>query len=169
VRVPLALAALLAGGLSMAGCAQDAQGTPAQQLEHWVSGTGFQGSTTQVRADVASATRVVATATDPAVVHTVCGVLLVDVEQANANLPTPDLQATSLLGSAYESLGAAAHDCYDVVGSPAKRAAFATARLAGLTSLAEACQRIEAVTGQPLGGAATTMRGPSSGGGSAGG
>ena len=137
-------------GLLGAGCASDQQGSPSKQLSNWVTGTDFAASTGQIRADVAKATTLQATTENPDAAHTLCGALLVEIQQANQTLPSPDTPTTNLLGASYESLGAAAHDCYDAVGNPAKQTAFANDRRAGLFSLTEAQLRIEAVLGKRL-------------------
>lgn len=142
--------ALGLGGLLTAGCSADQQGSPSKRLSNWVTGTDLAASTGQIRTDVAKANSLLGTTKNPDAAHTLCGALLVEVQQANQTLPSPDLQATNLLGSAYESLGAAAHDCYDAVGNPEKQAAFARDRRAGLVSLTEAQLRIEAVLGTRL-------------------
>jgi hypothetical protein len=146
----LVLAALLLSCLGLSACSgADQQGTPKQQMASWVKGTSYGATVKSLESDVKKATGILASGT-PNEVHTICGVFLLDVEQANGLLPSPDQQATSLLSHAYESLGAAAHSCFDAPGSPAKRAAFATQKAAGLASLTEATARIEAVLGEPL-------------------
>jgi hypothetical protein len=78
--------------------------------------------------------------------HTVCGVLLVDIESANASLPTPDRQTTTLLSSAYTNLGAAANECYNAGPSPAKRLVALSSMAKGLAALSEATARIDVAT-----------------------
>ena len=141
---------LLLLGLAAAGCGgSDQQGSPASQMSAWVSGTSFGTTVNALDADTRHATTVMATGSEAAI-HTVCGVLLLDVEQANGNLPTPDQQSTDLLATAYNNLGAAAHQCYDSPGSPAKQAAFIVSRARGLSALSESVARIEEVLGKPL-------------------
>ncbi len=147
MRRAILLLALVGFGVLASACASDQQGSPATQLSNWVSGTGFATSTDQIQSDVAKATALVGHTEDPAVVHTVCGVLLVEVQAANQNLPSPDAQTTTLLGGAYNALGEAANDCYNSVGNAAKQAAFAQHRRDGLVGLTEARLRIESVTG----------------------
>ena len=43
----------------------------------------------------------------------VCAVMLLETEQANSALPTPDHQTTTILAKAYNNLGAGANVCYD--------------------------------------------------------
>jgi hypothetical protein len=58
--------------------------------------------------------------------HTVCGVMLIDVHGANDLLPSPDAQTTKLLGAAYEDFSRGATQCYSAAGSAVKRAAAVT-------------------------------------------
>lgn len=78
--------------------------------------------------------------------RTVCTVLFVETEQANASLPTPDTQTTNLLASAYTKLGDAAILCYSAVGSQERRHRAETDLTAGGALLAEASARVTAVT-----------------------
>lgn len=151
------LLALAAVALLCSACAADEQGSPVTQLTTWVKGTGFEASTAQMRSDIAKADALVGHTDDPLQVHTLCGVILIEIQTANDNLPTPDAQLTAVLGSTYTELGEAANDCFDSVGSAAKQQAFAQHRRAGLIGLAEAQLRIEAVTGPNL--TATTTQG----------
>jgi hypothetical protein len=146
----LVAAALLVTCLGLSACSgADQQGTPQQQMVSWVKGTSYGATAQGLGTDAKKATSILAGGS-PNEVHTICGVFLLDVEQANGMLPTPDQQSTSLLSHAYESLGAAARSCFDAPGSPAKRAAFATQKGAGLASLTEATARVESVLGEPL-------------------
>ena len=143
-----AVVSLCAVGLS--ACSQDQQGTPAQQMSSWVTGTAFAQTLGTLRADMAKSTLEVASSQSSAAVHTVCGVMLVDVESANSTLPTPDTQATNLLSQAYEKIGAAAHECYDSVGDASKKASFARDRSAGLALLSEGQLQVESVLGHAV-------------------
>ena len=147
IATSLALVALCGFAASCAGA--DRQGTAAQQMTSWVKGTSYGATQRTLVADAKKAAVVLSTGT-PAEIHTVCGVFLVDVEQANGVLPTPDQQATDLLSTSYTALGGAAHNCFDAPGSPAKRASFAVNKSKGLAALSEATGRIEAVLGIPL-------------------
>ena len=143
----LSLLALCTLATSCAGA--DRQGTAAQQMTSWVKGTSYGATQRTLIADAKKATAVLSTGSS-AEIHTVCGVFLVDVEQANGVLPTPDQQATDLLSTSYTALGSAAHDCFDAPGSPSKRASFTVDKSKGLAALSEATGRIEAVLGIPL-------------------
>ena len=67
--------------------------------------------------------------------------------QANASLPAPDAQATSLLSSAYNAFGAGANQCYNARSSaPARAMAIASLERA-VAALSEASARIAAAAG----------------------
>jgi hypothetical protein len=74
--------------------------------------------------------------------HTVCGVLLYESEEANAALPTPDDLVNTLLSKAYGNLGAGANVCYKSGTDPAKRARALNFLSKGVGQLAEASARI---------------------------
>jgi hypothetical protein len=74
--------------------------------------------------------------------HTVCGVLLMESEQANGALPTPDDLVNTLLAKAYGDLGAGANVCYKSGNDPAKRARALSYLSKGVGQLAEASARI---------------------------
>ncbi len=159
--------ALVASAL-LTGCAgADQSGTPAEQMTTWVKGTSFGLTVRTMQQDAARAATVVSSGT-PAEVRTACGVYLVDVEQANSVLPTPDTQASALLAQAYGSLGAAAHSCYAVPSSATARATFAHQQASGLASLSEGTARVEAVLGRPLSKVGGNTEGASSAGGATG-
>ena len=74
--------------------------------------------------------------------HTVCGVLLYESEEANAALPTPDDLVNTLLSKAYGNLGAGANVCYKAGSSPSERTKALTLLSKGVGQLAEASARI---------------------------
>jgi hypothetical protein len=74
--------------------------------------------------------------------HTVCGVLLYESEEANAALPSPDDLVNTLLSRAYGNLGAGANVCYKSGADPAKRAKALNFLSKGVGQLAEASARI---------------------------
>jgi hypothetical protein len=74
--------------------------------------------------------------------HTVCGVLLYESEEANAALPTPDHLVNTLLSRAYGNLGAGANVCYKSGQDLAKRAKALYYLSKGVGQLAEASARI---------------------------
>jgi len=108
-------------------------------MVNWVSQSGYVTTAKAVLVDAEhSANDLRNAATSAAQLHTVCGVLLYEVQQANASLPTPDDQASNLLSAAYGDLGAGANECYHgqrvrALASLAKGAALlseASARIA---------------------------------------
>ena len=130
------IAALLVSGLLLGACGSV---SASKAMIDWVSQSGYLATSKAVLVDARNAAddlRIPSTTT--AQLHTVCGVLLYEVSQANASLPTPDDQASNLLSSGYGDLGAGANQCYRdqrvrALASMAKGAALlseATARIA---------------------------------------
>ncbi len=78
--------------------------------------------------------------------HTVCAVLYLESEEANAALPTPDQVTTSILGKAYNNLGAGANVCYDAASSTTQRTRALRYLSEGVAELSEASARIASVT-----------------------
>lgn len=134
------VAALAAAGALLAGCTTQ---STAAALRSWVSQSAYHHAVSTLRADARHALSVLR---DPrsasGLLHTVCGVLDVDALSANASLPTPDAEATTLLGRAYDQLGAAANRCYGAGGSPARRARAEALVQRGAATLAEAAARV---------------------------
>ncbi|MHB1208301.1 MAG: hypothetical protein ACYC1I_01175 [Acidimicrobiales bacterium] len=137
------------GLLVIAGALLSACGTVSavSAMRTWVDQSNFHTSMKTLTIDVrhsASALRDVTTSS--ASLHTVCAVLLVDTESANASLPTPDNQSTNLLSKAYTNLGAGANQCYKAGADPALRAAAIASLAKGLSVLAEATVRVDVVS-----------------------
>jgi hypothetical protein len=78
--------------------------------------------------------------------HTVCAVLYLETEEANAALPTPDHQTTTLLGKAYNNLGAGANVCYDAANNVTQRDRALAYLTKGVAQLSEASARITSIT-----------------------
>ena len=136
---------LLAAGLTLAACG--ATVSSASALRDWVSQSGYHNTSLAIVADARHAVRALENpSTSPKMLHLVCGVLLYDTESANASLPTPDQQATTLLSRAYTDLGAGAHQCYDAGADHARRSAALGSLRAGGAAIAEATARIAAAT-----------------------
>jgi len=134
------LAALLAAGLALSACGS--LSAPAA-LSAWVNQSNFHVSATALRSDAHhSATALRDLASTSNVLHTVCGVLLVDTQSANASLPTPDDQSTTLLSSAYTDFGAGANECYRASSSAEKRATALATLERAVAFLSEATARI---------------------------
>ncbi|NNN02219.1 MAG: hypothetical protein HKL86_10350 [Acidimicrobiaceae bacterium] len=97
-------------GLTLSGCGSVSASTA---MINWVSQSGYSTTSKAVLVDAEhAASDLRRSTTSIAQLHTVCGVLLYEVSQANASLPTPDNQASNLLSSAYGELGAGANQCY---------------------------------------------------------
>ncbi|MGH9043687.1 MAG: hypothetical protein ACRDVP_02415, partial [Acidimicrobiales bacterium] len=91
-------------------------------------------------------------------VHTVCGVLVVDAQAANGELPTPDSQFTHLLSSAYTSAYEAGNDCYSSAAGDAVLTARARSEIAqSLAQLARALERFEQLAAKSLSTTTTTQ------------
>jgi hypothetical protein len=134
------LGALLVAGLMLSACGTVSS---VSALRTWVDKSDFRSSMSTLSGDVRSSASALRNASMTASdLHTVCGVLLLDTEEANASLPTPDTQATNLLSSAYTNLGAGANECYDAA-SPTQRARALLSLTKGYAELSEAKVRID--------------------------
>ena len=149
---------------SLAGCTPaDRIGPPSARVSTWVHEAQLGQSVGTVLGDAARVTAAVRDHKSTSVMHTICAVLLDDVEAANSNLPTPDQRLTTLLSDAYGTEGDAANDCFDAgAGNPRLQAKSARERSRARSLLLRALARVEAVTGHPL---STTTTIPPGGGG----
>jgi hypothetical protein len=93
--------------------------------------------------------------------QTLCGILLLDVQNANNDLPSPNRRATSLLATAYGDLGAGANQCFKATNyhSALMEQSIAN-RSRGLIALAQATSQFEEVIGQPISTTTTTTTMP---------
>lgn len=133
------LVALLSAGLVFSACGSISASTA---MIDWVSQSGYVSTAKAVLVDAAhSATALRTVSMSSAQLHTVCGVLLLDLDKANASLPTPDGQASNLLSKAYGDLGAGANQCYR-----SERAAALLSLAQGAALLSEASARITAAS-----------------------
>jgi uncharacterized protein YceK len=131
---------LAVGGVILAGCGNV---STASALAQWSHQSNFAQSVSILLDDARHAASALRTTSSLNDLHTVCAVLLVDVQSANAALPTPDAQTSKLLSSAYDDLGAGANRCY--VADTASRRARALADLTrGAGELVEARARVSA-------------------------
>jgi len=135
-----ALGALLVGGLLLGACGSV---SAASALASWVVQSSYRSSAATLVGDARHSADVLKI-TNPsnADLHTVCGVLLFDTESANASLPTPDAQSTTLLSKAYTNLGAGANECYVASTNVDARAKALQTLTSGLADLSEASARI---------------------------
>ena len=154
----VALSALLA-----ACTPADQSGRPSVRVSSWVASTQLGQSVGTVLGDASRVTTATREHRSTAVMHTICAVLLNDVEAANSDLPSPDLRLTTLLSDAYGLEGDAANDCYDAGSTNAAlQAKSARERSRAQTLLLQALARVARVTGHPV---STTTTVASGGGG----
>jgi hypothetical protein len=135
-----AVASLLAGGLLLSACGTQSMSTA---MRSWTKESTYGANNKTLLGDVqhsAAALRIPNEGNND--LHTVCGVLLYESEEANAALPTPDDLVNSLLSKAYGNLGAGANVCYKSGTDPAKRAKALNYLSKGVGELAEASARI---------------------------
>jgi len=146
------IAALCVGSaLTLAGCSSPSTPSSQQaQMKTWVNQTGFGPVVGTLENDARSATQVLASGAGVNAAHTVCAVLLLDAENANNNLPTPNQNTSMLLSKAYGDLGAAATSCYRAPKSTSAQRAFLKNRNRGLAFLVEGQATIEAALGAPI-------------------
>lgn len=104
------IATLLVSGLLLGACGSV---SASKAMIDWVTQSGYLATSKAVLVDARNAANDLRNpSTTTAQLHTVCGVLLYEVSQANASLPTPDDQASNLLSGGYGDLGAGANQCY---------------------------------------------------------
>lgn len=134
---------LLVAGIVLASCGTI---SASSAMSKWVSESSFPSTRLSILADAKHAVVALQRPTATGLfLHTVCGVLLVDTEQANASLPTPDDQATNLLSKAYDDFGAGANLCYKAGTDASKRKEAVNALFQAATFYAEANVRIGVV------------------------
>jgi hypothetical protein len=137
-------AALLAAGLLLAACGSQ---SAASAMRQWVSQSSFTVAVSTLRTDASHAVSALRDASSTVNdLHTVCAVMYVDSQSANSSLPTPDDQATTLLGRAYGRFGTAASRCSDAGPSAAKRARAVALFEQAVALLAEARARVSAAS-----------------------
>jgi hypothetical protein len=91
-------------------------------LSKWVQESALQKNLKTIQHDVEHSARALKSTSDGAnALHTVCAVMLMDVEAANAALPSPVNSVTARLSQAYTLLGTGANDCYGASTTPALR------------------------------------------------
>ena len=131
--------------VALSGCGTQ---SPQQAMRQWLSQSRFATNELQLRSDAhhaASALR--RPAESVAQLHTVCAVLLVETEAANASLPTPDAQLTTILAGAFNALGDGANECYRAGANQAKRVKAIHFLEVGVGGLAEGLSRAVVVAG----------------------
>ncbi len=134
-----AVGAALVAGLLLAACGSV---NAATATANWVAQSGFLSSVKTLVGDAQhSATALRNTSMASSSRHTVCEVLFVDTQTANASLPTPDATSTALLSAAYTDLGRGASRCYGATNVAARDGALLQLSL-GLAKLSEATARV---------------------------
>ena len=122
----------------LAGCGSV---STSSALAQWSHQSNFERSVSILLDDARHAAKALRTTSTLNELHTVCAVLLVDVQSANAALPTPDAQTTTLLSNAYSDLGAGANRCYVADSSPRRERALSDLTT-GASLLVEARTRV---------------------------
>lgn len=131
---------LVAAGLALSACGSVSMSTA---MTKWVSESAFVANTKTIVGDINHSARALKNQGESgAALHTVCGVLYYDTESANASLPTPDVQATTLLSRAYTLIGDAANECYVAAGDPARHVAAIGYLTKALADLSEGSARV---------------------------
>ena len=131
---------LLVGGLLLSACCTQSMSTA---MRSWTKESTYGANNKAVLSDVQHSARALRTPSEGTNdLHTVCGVLLYESEEANAALPTPDHLVNSLLSAAYGNLGAGANVCYKSGSDSAKRTKALNLLSKGVGQLAEASARI---------------------------
>ncbi|MDE3064209.1 MAG: hypothetical protein KGJ36_00870 [Acidobacteriota bacterium] len=138
------LGALVTAGLVLGACGSQSASSAMRQWSHQ---SDFAGAVARLRLDAVHAVEALRDpASGPNLLHTVCAVTYVDSLSANSSLPTPDAQATTLLGRAYGQLGSAATTCSDAGASAPRRARAIAQFERAVATLAEARARVEAAS-----------------------
>ncbi len=134
------LSVLLVAGLLLGACGSISSATA---MSTWVKESNFFSSAKVLLRDAEhSATALKSSTSTANELHTVCGVLLVDTESANASLPSPDGQSNALLSKTYTNLGRAADQCYAAGASTTERTNALATLARGLGFLSEATARV---------------------------
>ncbi len=154
------ITSLLVVAVFAAGCGTSTSSpneAKANAVHAWVTATKFEAMVGDLQNDTAKIELATKRRLPVLTMQTLCGILLIDAQTANNDLPVPDRQVTALLGTAYGDLGAGANQCFnagDVDG--ALMAKSVENRSKGLIALAQATSRLEALLGQPLSTTTTT-------------
>ena len=139
------LAALLVAGLVLTACGTTSL---ASSVLSWVDQSSFATTRSAIVSDVRhSATALRVQTMTSAQLHTVCGVLEFELEEANSSLPTPDDQSTSLLSRSYGQFGVGASECYRAGSSASARQSALAALSRGMAIFSEAVARVSVASG----------------------
>lgn len=140
-----AVAALLVAGLLLSACGTQSE---VKAMSGWINQSEFHQNMTTLITDVHhSASALEKSSSSSHVLHLVCAVLVTDTESANAALPAPDRQSTSLLSRAYTDIGGGANTCYGAGTNTALRKKALGYLKKGLGELTEAILRVDVAAG----------------------
>jgi hypothetical protein len=132
-------------------------GTPAEQMDAWVAGAGLGQNLGTLHDDGVHLQEVLAQHRGLRAVHTVCGVMSVDAQSGNNNLPTPDTALTQILAKGYTLEYDAANYCYDAGDDDAAGLARSDRDRAKAERLfVEALARVAEVSGKSVSTTTTT-------------
>lgn len=145
-----AVVALLAAACSTTPTSSNPAAGPAA-IRSWAQSNGLGASLATIRNDLAKvAVQLNAPSATVNGDHTICAAMLLDADQSNANLPSPDATLSSLLAKAYSVVGSAANECYAVAADHSKLARFTTLSESARSYLAEAEARAVELIGPGL-------------------
>lgn len=133
-------------------------GTPSQQLARWVADTTLGQHLGELHDDDLDLKKALSHRSGTGAVHTVCSVMSVTAEAANADLPSPDTEVTQLLAQAYSLEYEAGSNCY-AAGATNERllAKSAAERAQAQRVVARVLARVAAVTGRTVSTTTTTQ------------
>jgi hypothetical protein len=136
------VAALLAAGVLLCACGTVSASTA---MSGWVKQSGFTSNARTLFSDAKNSAKdlhnLSLTSND---LRTLCSVLFVDDASMQSSLPTPDSQATNLLGKAYKDFATAASECYKAISIPGDRAKALATLSDGAALFSEARARVVA-------------------------
>lgn len=138
------------GAFALAGVLLSACGSQSMQsaMKAWVAQSAYVANNRQLVTDADHSVKALETPGESnRDLHTVCGVMYMESDEAGAALPSPDATATKLLGDAYIELNKGANVCYDAGASAALRASAIADLSTGVADLNEAYARVESDTG----------------------
>jgi len=132
-------------------------GTPAQRMNAWVAGADLSQNLGSIHDDGVHLDKVLAQHKGTQAVHTVCGVMAVDAQTGNNQLPSPNTELNQILARAYSAEYDAANACYDAgADDAAGLAASARYRAKADRLFVEALAQIAQVSGKSVSTTTTT-------------
>ncbi|HVX21802.1 MAG TPA: hypothetical protein VHB02_10675 [Acidimicrobiales bacterium] len=135
-------------------------GTPAQQMDSWVAGAHLGQTLGSLHDDGVHLQKVLDQHKGTTAVHTVCGVMVVDAQTGNTQLPSPDTRLNQILARAYGLEYDAGNFCYDAgADDAAGLARSARDRAKAERLFVEALARVAQVSGKSVATTTTTSPG----------